>query len=51
MSDAISVMNGATADGAVHLADAGLCGMITLRGDLGDAGLAAAVKSVIASFA
>jgi len=47
MSDAISVMNGATADGAVHLADAGLCGMITLRGDLGDAGLAAAVKSVI----
>lgn len=47
MSEAVSVMNGARFDGAVVVADAGLRGMITLRGDLGDEKLAAAVKSAV----
>lgn len=46
MSEAVSAMNGAMFEGAVLVKDAGLRGMITLRGDLDDAGLKAAVKSV-----
>lgn len=47
MSEAVSVLNGARFDGAVSVAEAGLCGMITLRGDLGDARIAAAVKRAV----
>ena len=47
MSDAVSVMNGASFSGAVRVQDAGLRGMITLRGDLGSAKMAKAVKSAI----
>lgn len=47
MSDAISVMNGANYDGAVTVTDAGLKGMITLRGDLGSANIAKAVKAAV----
>lgn len=45
MSDATSVMGGAVFDGALRVADAGLCGMIALRGDLGSQGIAGAVKT------
>lgn len=47
MSDAVSVMKGANFSGAVMVQDAGLRGMITLRGDLGSAKMAKAVKSAI----
>ena len=47
MSDAVSVMNGASYVGAVEVKDAGLKGMITLRGDLGSADIAKAVKSTV----
>ncbi len=47
MSEAVSVMKGAAFSGAVRVADAGLRGMITLRGDLGNENLAAAVKSAV----
>lgn len=47
MSDAITALNGATFAGAVKIEDAGLAGMITLRGDLADEGLAKAVKSAV----
>lgn len=47
MSEAISVLNGADFSGAVRLSEAGLVGMITLRGDLEDAKLAAAVKAAV----
>ncbi len=47
MSEAVSVMNGASFDGAVEVCDAGLKGMITLRGDLGDETLAAGVKAAV----
>lgn len=46
MSEAVSVMKGATAEGAVTLTDMGLAGMVTLRGDLSSDTLAKAVKSV-----
>jgi len=46
MSDAVSILNGAEFQGAVTVRDAGLVGMITLRGDLADETLAKAVKSV-----
>ena len=45
MSDAVSALAGAEFRGAVTIRDAGLRGMITLRGDLSDDKLAAAVKS------
>jgi len=45
MSEAVSILNGAEFKGAVTLREAGLRGMITLRGDLADDKLAAAVKS------
>ncbi len=47
MSDAVSVLGGAAFSGAIEVADAGLCGMVTLRGDLSDPKLAAAVKSAV----
>ena len=47
MSEAVSVMNGASFEGAVKIRDAGLMGMITLRGDLGDETLGTAVKAVL----
>lgn len=45
MSDAVSVLNGAEFNGAVTIRDAGLKGMITLRGDLAHEATALAVKS------
>lgn len=47
MSEAVSVMAGAKFSGAVKVVDAGLIGMITLRGDLDNGQLAAAVKSAV----
>ncbi|NOX39652.1 MAG: sarcosine oxidase subunit gamma [Alphaproteobacteria bacterium] len=47
MSKAVSVLGGATYQGEVTITEAGLRGMITLRGDLSDEKLAAAVKSVV----
>lgn len=45
MSEAISVLHGATFNGAIKITEAGLRGMITLRGDLSSTTLRAAVKS------
>lgn len=39
MSDAVSALNGATHKGYVTVAEQGLCGMITLRGDLASSAL------------
>lgn len=47
MSEAISILNGASFEGAVTVTEAGLRGMITLRGDLGDEKLASAVKAAV----
>ena len=47
MSEAVSVMNGARFDGAVTVTEAGLTGMITLRGDLGGKALAGAVDAAL----
>ncbi|WP_209425391.1 sarcosine oxidase subunit gamma family protein [Pararhodobacter sp. SW119] len=44
MSDAVSALPGARFAGLVDLAEAGPCGMITLRGDLSAAAVAKAVK-------
>jgi len=46
MSEPVSFYLGRVAKGAVTVSDAGLQGMITLRGDLGNAKLKAAVKKV-----
>ncbi|HPD94065.1 MAG: sarcosine oxidase subunit gamma [Rhodobacter sp.] len=45
MSDAVSALAGAHSTGMVDLADAGLQGMITLRGDLSSGALADAVRA------
>ena len=34
MSEAVTALNGAVAEGSIRVEDAGLQGMITLRGDL-----------------
>ena len=47
MSDAVSVLNGASSDGLNKVSDAGLKGMITLKGDLGSEPVAKAVKSAV----
>lgn len=47
MSDAISVLNGATSSGAVEISETGLRGMITLRGDLDSVQLQAAVTAAV----
>jgi len=46
MSEAVSPLQGAAFDGAVTVREAGLQGMITLRGDLGSAELEKAVSQV-----
>ena len=46
MSEAVSALEGATNEGFVRVAECGLTGMITLRGDLGSAKLNKAVKAV-----
>jgi sarcosine oxidase, subunit gamma len=46
MSDANSALPGATYSGSVEVREAGLRGMITLRGDLGSAKLKTAVKKL-----
>jgi len=46
-SGAITALEGAEFEGAVHVSDAGLRGMISLRGDLSDEKLAKAVKSAV----
>lgn len=45
MPDTVSALNGKTYSGFVEIAEAGLQGMITLRGDLASAVLAKAVKA------
>jgi sarcosine oxidase subunit gamma len=44
MSEPVSALKGAKFDGLVQVAEAGVQGMISLRGDLADAGLRAAVE-------
>lgn len=46
MSKSVSALNGASYDGFCSVKDAGLVGMITLRGDLASKGMAKAVKTV-----
>jgi len=46
MSEAVSAVQGASASGFVDVVEAGLVGMVTIRGDLGDADFAHAVGSV-----
>ncbi len=46
MSDPISALADARFDGFVQVAEAGLCGMITLRGELKDTKLTKAVKKL-----
>lgn len=46
MSNAVSALQGASFDGYCTVEEAGLVGMITLRGDLASTGVAKAVKSV-----
>jgi len=45
MSEARSILNGATFEGAIKITETGLHGMITLRGDLSGRALQKAVKS------
>lgn len=47
MSNAVSILNGATFNGAVKITEAGLRGMITLRGDLTSAPLKTAVSAAV----
>lgn len=47
MSKAVSALNGATFEGFVKVEETGLRGMITLRGDLASAEIAAAIKAVV----
>ena len=46
MSNAVSALQGEAYEGAVRVQEMGLVGMITLRGDHGDAKLKAAVKDI-----
>lgn len=46
MSNAVSAVSGASFKGSITVADAGLQGMITVRGDLASAAMAKAVKAV-----
>jgi sarcosine oxidase, subunit gamma len=46
MSDPISALQGRTTPGEVTIREAGLCGMITLRGDLSNAKLRAICKKI-----
>ena len=49
MSDPVSALGGAVFDGMVRVEDAGPRGMLTLKGDLGDARLGEAVKALTGS--
>ena len=46
MSEAVTALSGAAFSGLVEVADAGLTGMVTLRGTLDDAGFGKAVNAV-----
>lgn len=46
MSEVVSALKGAVSDGDVTVRELGPCGMITLRGDLSDPALRAAVKAL-----
>ncbi len=46
MSDVISALQGRTAEGVVTIQEMGLCGMITLRGDLADPKIAAICRDL-----
>lgn len=46
MSDAVSALGGATYTGFCSVSEAGRVGMVTIRGDLGDAAFAAALRDV-----
>lgn len=45
----VSALDGAAFQGFAEITEMGLCGMITLRGDLGSAGIKAAVKAATGS--
>lgn len=47
MSNAVSVVGGASFEGTISVADAGVVGMVTLRGDLGSAAMTKAVKEAV----
>ena len=47
MSDRVSALAGASSKGFVEVAEAGLVGMVTIRGDLGDEGFGAAVSGAL----
>ncbi len=47
MSDAISALNGAAFDGLARIAEGGLQGMITLRGELSTRAVRSAVKAAV----
>jgi len=47
MSNVVSAAHGASFDGAVHVKDVGVKGMITIRGDLSSAKMVKAVKSAV----
>lgn len=47
MSNLVSVMKGASFEGAIRVADAGVCGMITLRGDLASDALSGALQACL----
>ena len=47
MSNVISAAHGASFNGAVRVQDAGVTGMITLRGDLSSTKMAKAVKAAV----
>lgn len=49
MSEAVSALAGASASGIVEVADAGLVGMVTIRGDLSDAAIRNAVAGCLVS--
>lgn len=47
MSNAVSALNGAFFDGFARVEESGLCGMITLRGDLASDAVKKAVKAAV----
>ena len=47
MSDRVSALAGASSKGFVEVSEAGLVGMVTIRGDLGDEGFGAAVSGAL----
>lgn len=47
MCSAVSALDSASFSGSVEITEDGLCGMITIRGDLGSEAMAKAVKSAV----